>query len=167
MVSMSVSDRYWSFKLLLQGRQEQQETTSDPEFDVSSTARPFLFGATSATPPNGSAEHGSLISDYGKFDFTELDAVAVAVAAGVEVDSPSKPLPEPDKPKPAQVFIQPTQKELDKLSVADLRRLRREIALQIHPDLGEARSVQIDEDAMGRCNQMIDAAIKRKMTAKA
>ena len=111
----------------------------------------------------GPAEHGSLISDYGKFDFTELDAVAV----GGGVDSPSKPLPEPDKPKPAKVFIQPTQKELDKLSVVDLRRLRREIALQIHPDLGEARSVQIDEDAMGRCNQMIDAAIKRKMTAQA
>ena len=163
MVSMSVSDRYWSFKLLLQGRQEQPETTSDPAFGASPTARPFLFGVASETSMEGPAEHGSLISDYGKFDFTELDAVAV----GGGVDSPSKPLPVPDKPKPAQVFIQPTQKELDKLSVADLRRLRREIALQIHPDLGEARSVQIDEDAMGRCNQMIDAAIKRKMTAQA
>lgn len=72
-----------------------------------------------------------------------------------------------EKPKPLPRFKQPTQKELNRLSVIELRRLRREIALQVHPDLGNARAVRIDADAMSRCNQLIDAAIKQKLSAKA
>ncbi|MEP0944778.1 MAG: hypothetical protein ABJH63_17500 [Rhizobiaceae bacterium] len=76
--------------------------------------------------------------------------------------SSSSPSPSP----PLRKFVQPTERELSKLSVEQLRRLRRQIAMQIHPDRRDALPDQIAENTMGYCNQLIDAAIKRKSSPK-
>lgn len=155
---MSVSDRYWGFKLLLKDRQELDEKPRQEDFRGSSTARPLLSGLTSDHRFIGSNEDGNLIAEYGRFDLPEPDVRVSAVDEEPEAQMDS----EPSEPQPDPTFVQPTEEELNRLTVLDLRRLRREIALQIHPDLRGSRAGRIDEDAMGRCNQLIDAAIKRK-----
>ncbi|MCJ8309366.1 MAG: hypothetical protein MJH08_09910 [Hyphomicrobiales bacterium] len=155
---MSIADRYWSFKLLLQDRQEKDEDTNNDQVGMSSTARPLLSGLGHGPATARQNSGGNLISEYGRFDSPELKAFA---AASIKAHSIGAAEASP-KPHPSPVFVAPTQKQLNALSVPELRRLRRDIARQIHPDLGDARLVEIDDDTMGRCNQMIDAAIKCK-----
>ena len=155
---MSIADRYWSFKLLLQDRQEQDEDIDYDQVGMSSTARPLLSGLGNGPATARQNGGGNLISEYGRFDFPELNAFAAAASKAHSASAAEAP----SESQPSTEFVAPTQKQLNALTVPELRRLRRDIARQIHPDLGDARAVEIDDDTMGRCNQMIDAAIKRK-----
>ena len=153
---MSVGNRYWSFKLLLQETQ-QHDGEYEAELAGAPATRSLLSAITQPPRPTESAKEDDPFSEYGEFEPADRDRMTVA---------PTPPLADVTPlvdPEPRPVFVPPTEKELDLLSVAELRRLRRQIALQIHPDRGDARSVHNDQDAMGRCNQLIDAAIKRKV----
>jgi hypothetical protein len=144
---MSAVDQYWSFKLLLQDRQEQ--AWDSDQSAGASTSTPFISAALSAKTSVHASVEDAITAIYSQFETADPD--------------PS-PLASPPPPPPKAVaFVEPTAQELAGLTVLELGKLRRQIALQIHPDRLDAGRSGLGDDVMGRCNQMIDAAIKGKL----
>ena len=148
---MSGIDRFWNFKLVLKERQAGEHLDS---FDVGNHVDPPI--SAPFVPPSEVKPLTSPIMYVEEFYFSEI------------TDEPLVPLSEPAEVSmvaaeavATKPFIYPTAAELDAMNIEELSRLRRTLALEIHPDRMGANSSD-DGSKMGHCNQLIDDAISRK-----
>ena len=148
---MSGLDRYWSFKLVLKDAVDSDLVSENQEGPGISISVPFLAKNSLSSQPAPSVDTQKL---YWLEETMELAEPTNGVDAAI-VAAQSLPPQEP-------VFVQPSADELEKLSISELSSLRRRLAVMVHPDrIGKAADLT-QQNAMGICNQMIDAAIRKK-----
>ena len=149
---MSALDQFWSFKLVLE---ERLGSRDKDQFEAREDHRPAIIApfveATKSQPMAGSSK------DVERYYLTDD-----MVDQTVEVVAPSVEMPPEPPTKEAKPFTLPSAVELDRLSVRELRQLRRRLALEVHPDRIGSQAVAGQTDLMGHCNRLIDDAIGRK-----
>ena len=122
---MGTLDHFWSFKLLLQDKQEQEEEAEVDSDPGSAMPRPFLAEAgrnQRTTKPDG---ENVLMAQYLQSAWPET---VTAPNESTKV-VPNQEAPRASPPPPPEVeFVPPTKKQLDGLTIFELRKLRREIA---------------------------------------
>ena len=149
---MSAFDQFWNFKLLLKERSMEADSRSPLE-DTSvqqSGSVPFVntTGLGAQISSVRQAESRYLQEAFPREVVTSTVEADAREAPGGKEDG--KPI---DLPKPA---------DLDQMGVEELRRLRRRLALKLHPDRAGVCLDGRADDIMGQWNRLIDEAINRK-----
>ena len=152
---MSPFDQFWSFKLVLEERLGSRDTDQIETSEDRGPAITAPFVEVTTSPPMAASLKD--VEQYYLTDEKVEPAVAAVAAVAAKIDS--LPKPPVKKPKP---FVLPSAAELDRLTVGELRQLRRRLALEVHPDRIGSRTVAGQSNIMGRCNRLIDDAISRK-----
>ena len=149
---MSAIKQFWSFKQILRGAEQDEEFYDDQDHanNPPSFSKPFLANQAAGQPKMLSELHQWLEVSPTESNLKQKEASDEDFRSG-EVK---------------QKLVMPTSEDLEALNVTELRRLRRHLALQFHPDRLLGESGEGIDGAMMRCNQMIDEAIAQRVKLK-
>ena len=139
---MSKIERFWSFRQILEGARDTAESQQPGRAPMSPMSVPFVVGDTATTGPEVPIEYEQ--SDDPDF------------AASVQTK----------REKLQRNFVYPDPDQLQKMSLRDLHQLRRDLAMQVHPDRSSNLFGREQSQVMARCNQLIDDAIVKKRLSR-